>query len=58
MLKPGSCAARACEPRQVWKEATVNSHSRVPQGYLDGAGWPRQAGEALSKVGARPSVLV
>jgi len=30
----GSCAAGACEPCQVWKEAALSRKSRVPQGCL------------------------
>ena len=57
-MKTGSCAAKACEPRQVREEATVSSPFRVPQENLVGVGWQRQAGEALSTVGARPIILV
>jgi len=34
MLKIGSCAAEACEPRQVRKEAAVSGYLRVTQGNL------------------------
>ncbi len=37
-LKVGSCAAEHYEPRQVRKEAAVNSLFRVPQGCLARAG--------------------
>jgi hypothetical protein len=39
-LKAGSCAAECYEPRQVRKEAAVNSYLWVPQESLAGAGWP------------------
>jgi hypothetical protein len=32
-----SCAARACEPGQVRKEAALSGHSWAPQGCLAGA---------------------
>ena len=43
MLKAGSCAAEHYESRQVREEAAVNSIFWVPQVYLAGAGWLRQA---------------
>jgi len=43
VLKVGSCAAEHYEPRQVREEAAVNSIFWVPQVYLAGAGWLRQA---------------
>ena len=44
-MKVGSCAAESYEPRQVRKEATVNSRLRVTQVYLVRVGWPEQAEE-------------
>jgi hypothetical protein len=38
VLKIGSCAAGAFEPRQGRKAATVRRYSWVPQGCLVGAG--------------------
>jgi len=38
VLKVGSCAAEAREPRQVREEAAVSGPFRVPQECLIGAG--------------------
>ncbi len=54
-LKVGSCAARACEPRQVRKEAAVSKYFCVPQINLAGVGCARDVCSVMSRVGARSS---
>ena len=49
VLKAGSCAAERYEPRQVRKEAAVNSSFWVPQGFLVRANWWRKARESDRK---------
>jgi uncharacterized protein YabE (DUF348 family) len=44
-LRAGSCAAGACEPRQVRKEAAVSSYPWATQDYLVGVGWPGKSGD-------------
>jgi len=53
VLTAGSCAAQACEPRQVRKEAAVSKSLRVLQGSLVRAGCLGNAWEIESKAGAR-----
>jgi len=53
MLKVGSCATAACEPRQVRKEAAVSKNYRVPQVHLTGVNYRDFAYSLMSKVGAR-----
>ena len=45
VMKIGSCVAEYYEPRQVRKEATVNSKFWVPQESLVRASWQEQADE-------------
>jgi len=56
-LKTGSCAAEACEPRQVREEAAVSRILWVTQGSLVGAGWPGYVVKVAAKEGARPFIL-
>jgi 16S rRNA (adenine1518-N6/adenine1519-N6)-dimethyltransferase len=53
-LKAGSCAAECYEPRQVRKEAAVNSVIWVPQVNLAGVGWHGQAVRQSRGREARP----
>lgn len=53
-LKAGSGAAKACEPRQGWKAATVSSHFWVTPGRLAGASDSAHDGTPASTRGARP----
>ena len=54
VLKAGSCAAEACEPRQVREEAAVSNPFWVPQGSLAGAEQPRKVGGLGARKGVRP----
>jgi hypothetical protein len=51
VLKVRSCAAQACEPGQVRKEAAISGNLWVTWGCLAGANYPLQAGGSWSTVG-------
>ena len=53
VLKAGSHAAQACEPRQVREEATVNRNLRVPWESLARVAVRDTLSKSLSKGGAR-----
>ncbi len=56
VLKAGSCAAEACESRQVREEAAVSKLLRVPQGCLAGARTTGIAWGSFSRTGCTVAV--
>ena len=58
MLKVGSCAAEAYEPRQAREGAAVSRIFRVPQGCLIGVTGQGNAQEGRSRVGCTANIFI